>query len=254
MKNLKLLPIVFATLTLMACAGNEQMPEQMASQDQTEQDINQPVPPPEDLPPEVIIGDDNPPPEADQPYHFPQWNSNSGISQSMFERVRDYYNANWESFANRQYVVIIDLGKKSDVKRFVLFDLRTGNFTRYLTSHGKGSDPNNDGYLDSFSNVSGSKQSSIGYYKTLGTYYGSNGYSLRLDGLSETNSNALCRAIVVHGASYVNEAAGYAGRSWGCPALDQGVSASVINKIKGGALFVVATSREVNAYFKLARK
>lgn len=259
----------------MACAGNENQLEEFASDGTTEQEINAPVDavdtPPEggdqtlppdssdgDIgetnPPDDGAGDTTPPAGSDQTYHFPQWTSASGISQSMYERVRDYYNENWKSFSNRQYVVMIDLGKRSNTKRFTLFDLRTGTYVRYLTSHGKNSDPNNDGWLDSFSNVEGSKQSSIGYYKTLGTYNGGNGYSLRMDGLSDTNSNAYERLIVVHGASYVNESAGYAGRSWGCPALDKSVSTDVINKIKGGALLVIGTSRSVDTYFKLARK
>lgn len=227
--------------SLMACAGNENFMEETASEGTTEQELNQPVEPPpgEELPPD----DDLPPLGSDQPFFFPQWNSSSGISQSMYERVKRYYDQNFESFDNKQYVVIIDLGKKSNTKRFTLFNLKTGTFERFLTSHGKGSDPNNDGWLDSFSNVSGSNASSIGIYKTLGTYYGSNGRSLRLDGLESTNDNALSRAIVGHGANYIREEDSYAGRSFGCPALDHDVAQTVIDKIKGGALFVIATSR-----------
>ena len=46
---------------------------------------------------------------------------------------------------------------------------------------------------------------------------------MRLEGLDSTNSNALSRAIVVHGAWYVNEgligSSGMLGRSQGCFAV-----------------------------------
>jgi hypothetical protein len=55
--------------------------------------------------------------------------------------------------------------------------------------------------------------SSLGVYKTAETYNGKHGLSLRLDGLSPTNSKARERAVVVHGADYVeDEAAGAAPR------------------------------------------
>ena len=83
--------------------------------------------------------------------------------------------------------------------------------------------------------------SSIGLYQTAETYYGSNGYSLRLRGLDPGfNDNALSRAIVMHGAPYVSQAIadrlGRLGRSWGCPAVRQEVARTVIDTLKGGAL------------------
>lgn len=240
MENLKITLIAFLCTGLVACAGNEDYVEELAS---TEQEANQPVEPPpgEELPPD----DDLPPLGSDQPFFFPQWDPDSGVTQTMYERVRRYYDQNFESFENKQYVVIIDLGKRSSTKRFTLFNLKTGTYERYLTSHGKGSDPDNDGWLNSFSNTPGSGASSIGIYKTLGTYYGSNGRSLRLDGLESSNDNALRRAIVVHGANYVREEDSWAGRSLGCPALDHAVAQKVIDKIKGGALLVIGTSRSL---------
>lgn len=243
MKNLSLLTITVLCSSLVACAGNENIMEESAPSGTTEQELNQPIEPTPDV--EVPEEDDRVPDGGDQAYYFPEWDSSYGVTKSMYERVRNYYNQNNQYYENKRYVVIIDMGKKSNTKRFTLFDLKNQTFSRYLTSHGKNSDPNNDGWLDSFSNVSGSKQTSIGYYKTLGTYYGSNGRSLRLDGLESTNSNALSRAIVVHGASYVRESDSYAGRSWGCPALDHAVAQGVIDKIKNGSLFVIATSREI---------
>ena len=49
--------------------------------------------------------------------------------------------------------------------------------------------------------------SSLGLFQATDTYYGNNGYSLRLRGLDAGfNDNALSRAIVMHGAPYVSEA------------------------------------------------
>lgn len=92
-----------------------------------------------------------------------------------------------------------------------------------------------------FSNVVNSRKTSLGTFLTDTTYYGSNGYSLRLDGLSSgLNDKARERYIVVHGADYANPSFikknGYLGRSWGCPALPQKLSREIIDTIKGGSV------------------
>jgi hypothetical protein len=58
---------------------------------------------------------------------------------------------------------------------------------------------------------------------------GQNGYSLRMDGLDRGfNDRARERALVIHGAPYVNESLaksqGRIGRSWGCPAVREVVA------------------------------
>ena len=65
------------------------------------------------------------------------------------------------------------------------------------------------------------------------------GLSLRLEGLSPTNSNAAERAIVMHPADYVSDSAPKAGRSWGCPALDPNVSSSMISRVKNGSVLLI---------------
>ena len=88
--------------------------------------------------------------------------------------------------------------------------------------------------------------SSIGYYVTGETYEGQHGESLRLDGLSATNSNARPRAIVIHGADYVRESIvpqlGRLGRSLGCPALSQQAAPRIIDLIKGGTVVYAGRS------------
>ena len=70
---------------------------------------------------------------------------------------------------------------------------------------------------------------------------GKNGYSLRLRGLDAGfNDRAYDRAIVMHGAPYVSDAfaraQGRLGRSWGCPALREGIAREVIDTVKGSGL------------------
>ena len=147
-----------------------------------------------------------------------------------------YYSKNASKLKNKNYITIINFAESSKRKRFFIVDMNSGSVWALHVAHGKGSDSNHDGYAEKFSNTSGSNASSLGYYITAETYNGSNGYSLRLDGQSSTNSNARRRAVVVHGANYVQEKDVIQGRSWGCPALDQSVKTKVINAIKGGSL------------------
>ena len=92
-----------------------------------------------------------------------------------------------------------------------------------------------------FSNTPHSNASSVGLFRTGETYIGKHGRSLRLDGLEPGfNDNARSRGIVVHAADYCTaehvDAYGRLGRSQGCPALDPGVSAAVIDTIRDGTL------------------
>ena len=73
---------------------------------------------------------------------------------------------------------------------------------------------------------------------------GGNGYSLRLRGLEPGfNDQARQRAIVIHGAPYVNPVAakmqGRLGRSLGCPAVRPQVARQLIDSIRDGT-FVFA--------------
>lgn len=119
-----------------------------------------------------------------------------------------------------------------------MFDLnRETILRRELVAHGKGS---GDALATAFSNRDGSHMSSLGLFLTGDTYIGSNGYSLRLQGLdSGVNDHAYDRAIVMHGAKYVSAAiakTGRLGRSWGCPAVDVHIARALIDTIKSGTV------------------
>jgi len=172
-------------------------------------------------------------------YSMPAFKSSWGLSRRIYDKAAAYYRANAGKLDNTRYLTIIDMGKHSSKKRFFLFDLATGKIEFHNTSHGVNSDANNNGWATSFSNTPNSKKSSLGFYLTLGTYTGANGYSMRIRGLSSTNSNAEKRAVVVHPAGYVSNARSKAGRSWGCPALDPSISRKVIDRIKKGSLMLI---------------
>ena len=152
-------------------------------------------------------------------------------------------------------LTIIDFNLPSTEKRMYVLDLSKKEVL-YVThvAHGRNSGGN---YATSFSNKSGSYQSSLGFYRTAETYNGGNGYSLRLDGLEEgINDLARPRAVVIHGADYCNEefikSTGRLGRSFGCPALPQELNKPIINTIKDGSLiFIYADKPEYYAMTKV---
>ena len=136
-------------------------------------------------------------------------------------------------------LTVIDYSLPSTEPRLWVFDLATGDLLfKELVAHGKNTGEN---LATQFSNQMDSRQTSIGLFVTDDTYVGSNGYSLRLDGLDAGfNDRARDRAIVMHGAPYVNEEIaarqGRIGRSWGCPALRTAIASKVIDTIRGGSV------------------
>ncbi len=71
----------------------------------------------------------------------------------------------------------------------------------------------------------GSHASAPGLYAVAGQYVGKHGTSWRLQGLSASDWRAASRAIVLHAAPYVSP--GWAGRSWGCPAVSAATLAAL---------------------------
>lgn len=136
-------------------------------------------------------------------------------------------------------LAVIDFSLPSDQKRLWIFDLDSGDLLlNDWVAHGKNS---GDGMASAFSNTVGSLQSSLGLFRGEETYDGKHGYSLRLDGLEPgVNDNARDRAIVIHGADYVDRELiskyGRIGRSFGCPAVRQGVARMVVDNLKDGQL------------------
>jgi len=139
-------------------------------------------------------------------------------------------------------VGLADFQPASRAARLHLVDLKRRKVTSYLVAHGRGSDPAHTGFLHRFSNEPGSNCTSEGAYVTADYYTGAHGHSMRVHGLEATNSNALSRAIVVHGAWYVSEDMvrehGMLGRSEGCFAVAEEDLPAVLDTLGPGRLLV----------------
>lgn len=162
-----------------------------------------------------------------------------GIPARPADLAIQFFDRNASNLDNHNYLTIIDMQKHSGSDRFFLTNLNTGKVEKFVVAHGKGSDPDHDGLATRFSNIANSNATSLGFYQVSETYSGKHGYSVRLDGLSPTNSKARARAVVIHGASYVKRGLAKMGRSFGCPALDDKLSTGVIQRIKEGSLLLI---------------
>jgi hypothetical protein len=148
---------------------------------------------------------------------------------------------------SRPYLTVIDYTLPSLQPRLWVIDLARHRVLYHeLVAHGENS---GDNYAVSFSNLPGSRQSSVGLFRTEDRYLGQHGEALRLTGLEfGINDRAEERAVVMHGAPYVTtrfaSSTGRLGRSWGCPALPLGVHERIIDTIKeGSAIFAYYPER-----------
>lgn len=163
----------------------------------------------------------------------------AGVRREALEAAFKAYNARRDK-VKRPYLTLIDYKLHSSKPRMFVIDLTNGKMKALHVAHGKGSDPDHDGFADRFSNIPESKMSSLGAFITANSYHGKHGLSLRLIGLEETNNLALARAIVMHGASYVSSKLGV-GRSWGCPSIERRFVKEWIPKLAGGAFLYIAS-------------
>jgi hypothetical protein len=164
--------------------------------------------------------------------------SEASLDYDVFKKaMTGYYHLKGDFKVSEKPVIsIVDFTKPSTQKRLWIVDLAKHKILFHsLVAHGRGS----GGLMaNQFSNTAESHQSSLGFYVTEDTYIGKHGMSLRLKGLDAGyNTNALARAIVVHGADYVSQSFvnqnGYLGRSHGCPAVPVELTNDIIKTIKG---------------------
>ncbi len=149
---------------------------------------------------------------------------------------------------NTRYVALVNYRQPSWEPRFYIIDTQTSEVVaRYIVAHGRGSDPDHDGYADRFGDEHESYRSSLGFFVTSDTYIsGSSGHglSMRLDGLSKSNRNARARNIVIHANWYVEpgivSTQKKPGRSYGCLVFSNSDRDAVVEKLKGGALILAA--------------
>ncbi|MFV8258741.1 murein L,D-transpeptidase catalytic domain family protein [Bdellovibrio bacteriovorus] len=189
-------------------------------------------------------------PEAALQRTFEFLDVNAGKTVKMKAKIRGRektYMSTREVTIKSDFIAVIDFSKPSSERRLYIMNMQTGGVTKHFVAHGKGSGVN---VAAKFSNIDGSKMSSLGLYLGGNTYYGGHGESLNLYGLEASNSNAAERDIVVHAASYVSEdyvkSQGRLGRSWGCPAVAPGIIKRMLNNFKDGGL-VYAYHKDLTA-------
>ncbi|MEP7222357.1 MAG: murein L,D-transpeptidase catalytic domain-containing protein [Novosphingobium sp.] len=156
-----------------------------------------------------------------------------GVAKDQLDRVRHLV---WRT----DMVGVADFGLPSALPRLHFADLEKGEVRSFLVAHGKGSDPEHDGFLKTFSNDVGSFATSRGAFISYEWYKGKYGTSIRLGGIDPDNSNALDRALVVHPAWYANpdmlSKYGKLGRSEGCFAMSEGDFNEALWHLSGGRL------------------
>lgn len=153
-----------------------------------------------------------------------------------------------QGILQNELLTVIDFSLPSTEERLWVIDMSCQRIVlKSLVAHGRNSGL---AYATDFSNENESYKSSLGFYLTGEVYNGKHGVSLRLDGLEYgVNHKARERAVVIHGADYVNQKLakrqGYIGRSLGCPAVPIEVHLQLIQLIKNkSCLFIYHPSRK----------
>ncbi len=161
-------------------------------------------------------------------------------NRKLFDIAQRELNRAGAAIWKRDIVGIADFGVHSAQRRFHFVNLDRQEVQSYHVSHGTGSDPEHDGWLNNYSNVEGSNATSRGAYVTWEWYVGRYGTSVRLGGLDPTNDAALRRYIVMHRAKYAEPSHidrwGRLGRSNGCFALGEEQFRIALLNLSGGRL------------------
>ncbi|NRT11826.1 murein L,D-transpeptidase catalytic domain family protein [Flavobacterium sp. 14A] len=171
------------------------------------------------------------------------------------EALKGFQHLKEKGLISKNILTVIDFSMSSNLNRLWVIDLNTNSVLfNTLVAHGKNT---GDEFANSFSNVSSSFKSSLGFYATGEIYVGKHGKSLRLDGLEKgINSNARERAVVIHGADYVSQNFiknnSRLGRSLGCPAIPVALTNDIIQTIKDkSCLFIYYPSNGYRVSSKL---
>ncbi|BDI61999.1 murein L,D-transpeptidase catalytic domain-containing protein [Qipengyuania nanhaisediminis] len=164
----------------------------------------------------------------------------SARDRVLFDLAKRELDRAGDAIWRKDIVGIADFGVHSANRRFYFVNLEREEVRPFHVSHGTGSDPEHDGWLNHYSNEEGSNATSRGAYVTWEWYQGRYGTSVRLGGLDSTNNNALRRYIVMHRAKYAEpshiERWGRLGRSNGCFALGEEQFRIALLNLSGGRL------------------
>jgi hypothetical protein len=164
----------------------------------------------------------------------------TGLNPVLVGRALEALAQHNDMIWSRDVIAIADFGLPSATPRLHLVNILTGTTTSLRVAHGRGSDPDHTGMLQSFSDVVGSAATSEGAYLTGPTYTGVHGLSRRLTGLDPTDAHAEERAIVIHSAWYADASVlaqqGKLGRSDGCFAVSPADIATLLATLGEGRL------------------
>lgn len=175
--------------------------------------------------------------------------SNDHLSPTVVKYAVNAYRwaVRHKEVSNPGMLTIVNFNEPSYKKRLWVINLKDDRVVMHMhVAQGK-----NTGavYAKHFSNQPGSLESSPGIFTTQHVYDGEHGESLRVNGLENgINNNALSRAVVIHPAWYVTPSFikqnGYAGRSWGCFAVDPTRADKFISLIRGGSVLFAYAAPE----------
>jgi hypothetical protein len=145
----------------------------------------------------------------------------------------------------KPYLYYVDFGLDGRTPRGYVFDMDKMRLVEgpFTVAHGSGSSTSKYAAPSRFSNRPGSKMTSLGLYRAQETYTfrgksGGRAYTsvgMRMAGVSgRFNNKARSRGIVAHGAPYVTSSG--AGRSEGCPAMEQSRARRLLPMIANGGM------------------
>ncbi|MCA9623215.1 MAG: murein L,D-transpeptidase catalytic domain family protein [Myxococcales bacterium] len=171
------------------------------------------------------------------------WGMDGGVA---YDALHVFDRAWHDGLVETTAYAVVDFAVHAAQKRMWVFDVFDTSLRHHTyTTVGEASDPNADGFADSFSNLSGSHKSSLGLMKGAELYTGTYGPSMRLDGLEPGfNDNVRPRAIVVH--SWTGSAPAYvathptsgAAPTWGCLGIDPGIVEDLRSFLAEGGLLL----------------
>ena len=161
--------------------------------------------------------------------------SSSAISQKLLKIAsKGYEYSKSHNITHSPIMIIADYSQASTNKRLWIINMETKKvLANSYVAHGLNSGSN---FATRFSNNFASKKSSLGFFITQNHYIGSHGKSIKLKGLEKNiNDNAFKRGVIIHSASYVNEATidslHRLGRSWGCLAVNKNTLHTILEHV-----------------------
>ncbi|MGF1586215.1 MAG: murein L,D-transpeptidase catalytic domain family protein [Bacteroidales bacterium] len=162
--------------------------------------------------------------------------------EALKRALTGFFNLKSNNSVKTNLLTIIDFSLSSNMERMWIVDMNNKQVIHSsLVAHGRNSGQE---FAEKFSNISGSYQSSLGFYITDAVYQGKHGMSLRLDGAEPgINDNARQRAVVMHSADYVSNdfirKNGRLGRSYGCPSIPLENHEEIITLLSGGSCLYI---------------